>query len=85
MEELYIVLNFILINMVLQQEIVIQKFTLILELLEPQVNLRVLLWQLQMLLLYQLAWALGARFTRRQVEQLPDLAARALRLEDEPA
>lgn len=37
----------------------------------------------QMLLLYQLAWALGARFPRRQVERLPELAARALRLEDD--
>jgi glucosamine--fructose-6-phosphate aminotransferase (isomerizing) len=36
-----------------------------------------------MLLLYQLAWALGAGFTRREVERLPELAARALRLEEE--
>jgi glucosamine--fructose-6-phosphate aminotransferase (isomerizing) len=37
----------------------------------------------QMLLLYELAWALGARFTRREVERLPELAAQALRLEAE--
>ncbi len=35
----------------------------------------------QMLLLYELAWALGARFPRRQVERLPTLAAKALELE----
>lgn len=35
----------------------------------------------QMLLLYELAWALGARFRRREVERLPALADKALRLE----
>ena len=35
----------------------------------------------QMLLLYELAWALGARFRRREVERLPALAATALQLE----
>lgn len=35
----------------------------------------------QLLLLYELARALGAGFRRREVERLPDLAAQALRLE----
>jgi len=35
----------------------------------------------QLLLLYQLAWALGARFRPREAESLPTLAAQALRLE----
>ncbi|MFQ5694357.1 MAG: SIS domain-containing protein, partial [Terriglobia bacterium] len=34
----------------------------------------------QMLLVYELAWALGARFTGREIECLPTLAAKALRL-----
>ncbi|MFQ5694363.1 MAG: SIS domain-containing protein, partial [Terriglobia bacterium] len=37
----------------------------------------------QMLLLYELAWALGARFSRRGIERLPELATKALQLEKE--
>ena len=35
----------------------------------------------QLLLLYELAWALGASFRRQEIERLPALAAQALRLE----
>lgn len=39
----------------------------------------------QLLLLYELAWALGARFPRRKLEGLPALATDALRLEGKVA